>query len=74
MMGWPRTVEFGKPDPAIFDHVRGYSPNDFKERLASFEYQEILPATFLSEDEVRRHRIPDSQAIYRCTKKPRLTS
>lgn len=66
MMGQAETIEFGKPDPEIFDHVRGYSPLDFKHRLAPFEYEEILPGTFLSDDEVRRFAIPDSQAIYLC--------
>ncbi len=69
MMGWPKTVEFGAPDPAIFDHVRGYSPADFRDRLAPFAYEEIVAPDFLSKEEIRRYRIPpDSQVIYRCTK------
>jgi ubiquinone/menaquinone biosynthesis C-methylase UbiE len=70
MMGWPETVEFGAPDPNIFDHVRGYSINDFKERLAPFEYEEIMPKSFLAPEELRRYRIPwNSQVIYRCNKR-----
>jgi len=69
MMGWDETVEFGAPDPAIFDHVRGYSPKDFRERLAPLEYEEITPESFLTTDEIRRYRIPDSQTIYRCFKR-----
>ena len=68
MMGWKATVEFGRPDPAIFDHVRGYSPNDLDERLAPFSYEKIAPASFLTDEEIRRYRIPDSQVIYRCAK------
>ncbi len=70
MMEWSETVEFGAPDPLIYGHVRGYSANDFQDRLAPFEYEEIMPASFLSQEELRRHRIPwNSQIIYRCTKK-----
>jgi len=69
MMGWPKTVEFGKPDPAIYDHVRGYSPDDFDERLAPFLHERVMPGDFVSPEELRRYRIPhDSQVIYRCTK------
>ncbi|NIA14974.1 MAG: methyltransferase domain-containing protein [Nitrospiraceae bacterium] len=69
MMGWEKTVEFDAPDPNQFDHVRGYSPNDFDERLAPFNYDKVMPLSFLSEDEIQRFRIPhDSQVIYRCTK------
>lgn len=69
MMGWPKTLEFNAPDPSIFDHVRGYSPADFRDRLAPLAYQEITAPAFLSTDEIRRYRIPpDSQIIYRCTK------
>lgn len=70
MMEWSETIEFGAPDPLMYDHVRGYSANDFRDRLAPFDYEEIMPASFLSEEELRRHRIPwNSQIIYRCTKK-----
>lgn len=69
MMDWKKTIEFGKPDPTIFDHVRGYSPNDFIHRLNAFEYDEIKPMTFLSSEEILKFRIPDSQVIYRCIKK-----
>lgn len=72
MMGWEKTVEFGKPDPLAFDHFRGYSVNDFGERLAGFEYQAIYPGVLLSAQELFRYGIPpDSQVIYRCVK-PRL--
>lgn len=69
MMHQTETEEYGKPDPEIFDHVRGYSPLDFKHRLAPFEYEEIFPHTFLTPEETQRFAIPDSQAIYRCTKR-----
>jgi SAM-dependent methyltransferase len=69
MMGWEKTEEFGAPDPAIFDHVRGYAPGDFSDRLIPFEFEEVAAPGFLSREEVRRYRIPgDSQVIYRCTK------
>jgi SAM-dependent methyltransferase len=71
MLGWEKTVEFGKPDPMMFDHVRGYSPNDFHDRLKPFRYEEIFPENFLTPDEVQQYRIPrDSQVIYRCEKQP----
>ena len=34
MMGQTETIEYGAPDPDMFDHVRGYSPLDFEARLA----------------------------------------
>ena len=69
MMGWEETVEFDEPDPNQFDHVRGYSPNDFDVRLTPFAYDKVMPLSFLSQDEIRRFRIPhDSQVIYCCTK------
>jgi SAM-dependent methyltransferase len=70
MMGWKKTKEFGAPDPAIFDHVRGYAPNDFSDRLAPFDYEAIAAPAFLSPEEILRFRIPpDSQVIYRCLKR-----
>lgn len=69
MMGWKETVEFGAPDPAIYDHVRGYAPSDFKNRLETLACDEVFPLDFMTRDEVRRFRIPtDSQIIYRCVK------
>ena len=68
MMNQTETEEYGAPDPEIFDHVRGYSSLDFKHRLTLFDFEEILPHTLLSADEVRRYCVPNSQAIYRCRK------
>lgn len=68
MMDQTETEEYGKPDPELFDHVRGYSPLDFKHRLAPFEYEEVVPSVLLPPHEVDRYKIPDSQAIYRCWK------
>lgn len=70
MMDWKKTIEFGKPDPEIYDHYRGYSPLDFEARLASFTYDRIDPKDFLSPAEIRRFRIPPSQVIFRCVKQP----
>lgn len=69
MMDQVETEEYGKPDPALFDHVRGYSPLDFKERLAPFAYEAITPDAILSGAEIEQFKIPDSQVIYRCRKK-----
>jgi SAM-dependent methyltransferase len=70
MMGWKETVEFSAPDPTIYDHVRGYAPSDFKNRLGVFDYDEVSPLDLMTRDEVRRYRIPtDSQIIYRCVKR-----
>jgi len=68
MMGWEKSVEFGAPDPEIYDHYRGYSPLDFEERLEVFSYERIDPKDFLSPEEIDRYRIPRSQVIFRCTK------
>jgi len=69
MMGWKKTVEFGAPDPDIFDHVRGYAPGDFSKRLQPFNFEEVCAPTFLSQEEIRRYAIPpDSQVIYRCAR------
>ncbi len=68
MMDQTETEEYDAPDPELFDHVRGYSPVDFKERLAPFDYEEVMPSTFLSEEEVTRFRLPPSQVIYLCRK------
>lgn len=68
MMGWKKTREFGKPEPIWFDHVRGYAPTDFDERLDCFDYERISPETFLSPEERRRYAIPDSQIIFKCAK------
>ena len=70
MMGWPATVEFENPDPDQFDHVRGYSPLDFKERLAGAECEELFPLDIISREEAALFQIPlDSQAIYLCRKR-----
>jgi len=69
MMGWTKTVEFGRPDPAIYDHVRGYAPHDFEDRLSPFQYEKIVPELFLLDEELLRYGIPtESQVIFRCRK------
>lgn len=68
MMEQTETEEYDAPDPELFDHVRGYSPLDFKLRLAPFEYEEIVPSAMLSAGDVDRYKIPDSQVIYLCRK------
>ena len=68
MMDQTETEEYGAPDPDIFDHVRGYSPLDFKDRLAPFDYEEIMPAALMNPEEILRYRVPDSQVIYLCKK------
>lgn len=62
------TEEWEIPDPDIHYHIWAYSAADFKYRLDCFEYQEIKPETFLSEDERVRFRIPPKEIIYRCVK------
>lgn len=69
MMDQKKTIEYGAPRPDIFDHVRGYSPLDFKTRLDMFEYEEIKPETVLSTNEINKYKIPDSQILYLCRKK-----
>jgi hypothetical protein len=68
MMDQTETEEYGAPDPELFDHVRGYSPLDFKDRLAPFDYEEIVPSAMLPPGDVDRYKIPDSQVIYLCRK------
>lgn len=67
MMGQEKTIEYGNPDPDMFDHVRGYSPYDFAERLQDFTCRVIYPSELLSKAQLRSHAIPnDSQIIYVC--------
>ena len=69
MLGQEHTIEYDKPDPAIFNHVRGYSPNDFSERLNIFSISAIYPDDLFTEEQIERHKIPsDSQIIFECTK------
>jgi len=68
MMDQTETEEYDTPNPELFDHVRGYSPLDFKERLTPFAYEEIKPETLLSAPEIDRYKIPNSQVIYICRK------
>lgn len=68
MMDQAATEEYDAPNPELFDHVRGYSPLDFKHRLAPFCYEEVMPATVLDAVEIGRYKIPDSQVIYVCKK------
>lgn len=69
MMDQTETIEYGAPRPDIFDHVRGYSPLDFKERLNMFDFEEIKPEKILTKEEINRYKIPDSQVLYLCKKK-----
>jgi SAM-dependent methyltransferase len=68
MMDQTETEEYDGPDPELFDHVRGYSPLDFKDRLAPFAYEEITPGSMLTAEEIARYKIPNSQVIYLCRK------
>ncbi len=70
MLGWKKTIEFDKPDPLMYGHVRGYSLDDFEQRLAPFDFEKITALSFLSEKEAKRFGIPlDSQVIFRCRNK-----
>lgn len=69
MMDQSETIEYGEPRPDIFDHVRGYSPLDFKDRLQIFEFDEIKRESILSPEEILKYKIPESQIIYLCRKK-----
>ncbi len=62
------TLEHAEPDEELFGHVRDYSPKDFKERLADFHFEKITPAALLGDELARKHGIPESQILYRCTK------
>ena len=69
MMGQKATIEYGKPDPAIFDHMRGYSPNDFADRLRAFSVNTIYPKDLLTDEQIKEYKIPfNSQIIYECHK------
>ncbi len=68
MMDQSETIEYGAPRPDIFDHVRGYSPLDFKDRLSEFEFEEIKRENILSTEEIEKYKIPNSQIIYLCRK------
>lgn len=68
MMDQDHTIEYGRPDPNLFDHVRGYAIQDFKDRLKDFDVQEILPLSILTREEQITIGTPDHQAVYVCTK------
>lgn len=68
MMDQSVTEEYDAPDPELFGHVRGYSPLDFKHRLAPFHYEEVTPDSMLDPAELNRYKIPESQIIYVCSK------
>jgi len=55
-----------KPD--AIGHVWMYAQRDFPERLACFHVETIAPGSFLSAAEIRRHRVPDKEILYRCLK------
>lgn len=69
MMDQKETIEYGAPRPDIFDHIRGYSPLDFKDRLTMFDFKEIKPENLLSTEEIKKYKIPDSQVLYLCKKR-----
>jgi SAM-dependent methyltransferase len=69
MMDQTETEEYGRAMPDWFDHYRGYSPLDFKDRLKIFDCEEILPETFLTPEECARYGIPPSQVIYLCRRR-----
>ena len=58
-----------RPFADRYDHVRGYSMLDFKDRLAPFHYEEALPSAFLTDEELARFQIPYDQVIYLCHKR-----
>lgn len=64
----PRSVDWDKPNPLIYNHMRDYSINDFEERLAGFDVRAITPADLLTPEERTRYWIQDNQVIYLCTK------
>lgn len=68
MMNQRETIEYGRPDPEFFDHVRGYSPHDFAARLGGFQVAAWHPEDVMELDEVRRFGVPPSQVLYVCTK------
>ncbi len=49
MMGQAETIEYGAPDPDMFDHVRGYSPLDFERRLAGWRFRKVMPLDVMSD-------------------------
>lgn len=69
MPGWKATQEFGGPDPHVFDHVRGYSADDFSERLAGFACEVVKPGAFLTAEEMMYYGIPpEGEVLCRCVK------
>ena len=62
------TVEWEIPDPDIHYHIWAYATPDFKERLDVFDFQEVKPDSFLTQEECTRYRIPPKEIIYRCVK------
>ncbi|HIJ65510.1 MAG TPA: class I SAM-dependent methyltransferase [Candidatus Hydrogenedentes bacterium] len=62
------SASYARDEPDPIDHIWMYATNDFKHRLNCFQVEEITPKSFLSPAEIRRHRIPDREIIYRCVK------
>lgn len=62
----PRSVEFARPDPLLFYHVRDYAIGDFSERLTGFEVEEVPPGSVMTEVERVRFQIPVEQVVYFC--------
>lgn len=62
------TVEFGKPDPNMFDHVRDYSPVDFRNRLEGVEVSEIRPHDILTSEQQACYGIRDCDIMHLCRK------
>lgn len=64
----PEVIEFGRPNPDMYDHWRDYVPQAMPARLAPFEVQLIHPGEWLSAEQRARHSIGENEIICLCRK------
>ena len=64
----PATVEYGKPNPELYGHVRDYSANDFPEKLKDFEVTAFRADEFLERSARERYQIRPDETVFLCRK------
>jgi SAM-dependent methyltransferase len=62
------TVEWNKPNPELFDHVRDYSARDFPERLHLFRWERLTREDILTPQEIQKYLIRPEETIFYCVK------
>ncbi len=65
----PATVEYGKPNPEMYGHVRDYSADDFPEKLADFDVTAFRADRFLEPAARERYQIRPDETVFLCRKR-----